>query len=90
MKAAATAATHARYQMDAGSAFNSRLRVQYLLGAAQIRPSDKAAREARKRCFHALQWEVGSASQDYFGCSDALEPTKCPEALQRTAGLQHC
>lgn len=56
----------------------------------QIRPSDRAAREARKRYFHVLQWEVGSASQDYFRCLDALELTQCPEALQRTVGLQHC
>lgn len=61
-----------------------------MLGGAQIRASDKAAGEAGERCFHVLPWEVGSASQDYFGCLDALEPTKCPEALQRTVGLQHC
>lgn len=50
----------------------------------------KAAREASKRCFSVLQWELGSAAQDDLGCLAALESTECPEALQRTEGLRYC
>lgn len=55
-----------------------------------INNPDKAAREASKRCFPILQWEVGSDAQDELGCLAALESTECPEGPQGAEGSRYC